>query len=328
MFEKVLVCLDGSSLAEQVLPYATETARRFGSKVALLQVITTSSAIATPIPAVEAVPVPVPLAAKQFEEEKERVEAYLNRVAQSLRERGLDVECLAVLGALPGETIVSYAGDNDVSLIAIATHGRSGLGRAVFGSVADFVLRESGLPTLVIKPQEIENRLPIEFQTFSKILVCLDGSRLAEQILPYAREEAVHFGSKVILLRAFDISTIPPTGRVGGTGIPEPSESMLEQVKEQIKIEENEAQNYLENVAERMRKRGLDVVCVTLSGAAGDVIIGYAQNEAVDLIALVTHGRSGLGRTIFGSVADHVLRESGLPLLVIKPQETETLYPI
>jgi nucleotide-binding universal stress UspA family protein len=76
-------------------------------------------------------------------------------------------------------------------------------------------------------------------------------------------------------------------------------------------------------LAETIRESGQDVACVVLNGVAGDVIISYAQNEPVDLIALSTHGRSGLGRIVFGSVADQVLRESGLPILVIKPQETE-----
>ena len=80
---------------------------------------------------------------------------------------------------------------------------------------------------------------------------------------------------------------------------------------------------YLEEVAEPLRENGLDVACVVLHGVAGDVIVSYAQNEPVDLIALATHGHSGLGRIVFGSVADHVLRESGLPILVIKPQEIE-----
>ena len=73
-----------------------------------------------------------------------------------------------------------------------------------------------------------------------------------------------------------------------------------------------------------MRAKGLDVTCVALQGMAGAVIISYAHNESVNLIALATHGHSGLGRVIFGSVADHVLRESGLPILIIRPQESGT----
>ena len=84
-----------------------------------------------------------------------QAEAYLEQVAQPLREKGLDVECVILSGA-PGDTIISYAHENEVKLIAIATRGRSGLGRLAFGSVADFVLRESELPILVMKPLHTE----------------------------------------------------------------------------------------------------------------------------------------------------------------------------
>jgi nucleotide-binding universal stress UspA family protein len=79
--------------------------------------------------------------------------AYLGKLAAPLRKRGIEVETVAVPGR-PGEAILDYANTNSISLIAIATHGRGGLRRAVFGSVADQVLRRSGLPVLVIRPQD------------------------------------------------------------------------------------------------------------------------------------------------------------------------------
>lgn len=155
MPKKILVCLDGSELAEQILPYATEQALQFGSKIVFLQVILTSSTVPAMVTGVEPVMmVPVPLDVEQFRREKEEANAYLNVQADPLRKTGLDVECTTVLGSLPGKTIVSYADENEVDLIAIATHGRSGLSRTLLGSVADHVLRESGLPILVIKPRD------------------------------------------------------------------------------------------------------------------------------------------------------------------------------
>ena len=153
---------------------------------------------------------------------------------------------------------------------------------------------------------------------FEKILVCLDGSKLAEQILPYAVEQAKRFNSKIVLLQAY---LVPSTELAAATqGAPAAAPQVLQQEEQRL---QKEATDYLEEVADPLRENGLDVACVVLNGIAGDVIVGYAQNEPVDLIALATHGHSGLGRIVFGSVADHVLRESGLPILVIKPQETE-----
>lgn len=150
MFKKILVSLDGSKLAEQILPYAEAQALQFNSRLVLLQVITVSSAA---IAGVGPVPSSGEIIAEQFNIAEQEAETYLKNIAQSLEAKGIKVEAVTLQGAQLGEGIVDYANKNDIDLIAIATHGRSGLGRAVFGSVADYVLRHSGIPILVIKPK-------------------------------------------------------------------------------------------------------------------------------------------------------------------------------
>lgn len=155
MFNKIMVCLDGSELAEQIMPYATEQALHFSSKVVLLRVVSLSAAMITPVPGVEPIPFPS-VSMEQLQEKYTKAENYLEGIANPLREKGLDVEC-AVLSERPaGEAIISYADENEIDLILMATHGRGGLSRVVLGSVADHVLRESGLPILVIKPRHLE----------------------------------------------------------------------------------------------------------------------------------------------------------------------------
>jgi len=149
---------------------------------------------------------------------------------------------------------------------------------------------------------------------FKKILVCLDGSSLAEQILPYAVEEAQHFGSKLVLLEV----TIPPSVVVEST-----TGYYHATPLEKIQREDNVSRAYLESLAQPLRDKGLDMECVTLPGKPGETIVSYADENEIDLIALGTRGRSGLGRLVFGSVADYVLKKSGLPILVRKPQETK-----
>lgn len=151
MFKKILVCLDGSRLAEQVLPYVTEQALRFACKVVLLQVIVVQT---SPVVTAGASAYAIMAAAQQIEKDETEAKMYLERVAEPLRQKGLDVECLILRASRVGGAIVDYAAGHEVDLIALATHGRSGLGRLVFGSVAEFVLRESGLPILLIKPKQ------------------------------------------------------------------------------------------------------------------------------------------------------------------------------
>ena len=149
MFEKVLVCLDGSELAEQIMPYATEQALRFNSRLTLLQVMTMPTSVYMGAEGMAA-------GTEYIVEEEVRrqqpdIEAYLDSIARPLQESGIALE-YAILPPSPvGDAIVNYARDNAIGLICIATHGRGGLGRVVFGSVAGYVLSKSALPVLLIR---------------------------------------------------------------------------------------------------------------------------------------------------------------------------------
>jgi nucleotide-binding universal stress UspA family protein len=311
MFEIILVCLDGSNLSEQIIPYAEQQALRFGSEVHLLHVVEKPATIAAP-----GKPEPVPEKQECFGPENLEAPAYLQAMTSSLLSNGLKVQCAVVEGKV-GEAIITYAEQYGINLIAMATHGRGGLGRAVLGSVADFVLRESGLPILLIRPQEMVTQQQVDSPSFEKILVCLDGSKVAEQIMPYATEEALRFQSTLILFQVVrEPLTISP-GIPGEASMPVETETMLEETQKAL----NEANNYLEELAVPLREKSIQVETVTIPGRAGEAIVSYANRNNLNLIAIATHGRSGLGRAVFGSVADFVLRESGLPILVTKPKE-------
>ncbi|MBI2860662.1 MAG: universal stress protein [Chloroflexi bacterium] len=150
---------------------------------------------------------------------------------------------------------------------------------------------------------------------FNTILVCLDGSRLAEQVLPYAEAEAVAFKSRVILFQAVPEPEVVTPGIPGTQPVPVETGSMLQRARQALL----QAESYLEKTAGPLIEKGLPVDTAVIVGRAGEVIVNYARENAVDLIAMASHGRSGLSRAIFGSVADYVLREGGLPVLVIRP---------
>jgi nucleotide-binding universal stress UspA family protein len=154
---------------------------------------------------------------------------------------------------------------------------------------------------------------------FKKILVCLDGSELAEQILPYAVEEALHFQGKLVLLQVIPEPVAFSPGIPGAASVPVRTDSMLEEAEKAL----NEARDYLEDIATPLLKKGIQVEAVSIFGSAGEAILSYAEGNNINLITIATHGRSGLRRGVFGSVADYVLRESGLPMLVIRPQKRE-----
>ena len=152
--------------------------------------------------------------------------------------------------------------------------------------------------------------------TFNKILVCLDGSRFAEQIMPHVLEAALAIKSKIILLQVLSIPGVLTPDIPGFSGVPVRSSSMLEQLRK----DENKAKDYLKHVAQPLRKQGLRVKCVTLEGPPDSTITSYANENNVDLIAIATHGHSGLRHVLFGSVAEAVVRESRVPILMIRPK--------
>ena len=159
---------------------------------------------------------------------------------------------------------------------------------------------------------------------YGKILVPLDGSKLAEVVLPYVQELAQRFDSEVTLIQVIAplsklvAGTMPaglePTGAAAAVGV--------EAASEALKAEREGAHAYLEGVAGRLKAEKIKVQAEIVEGTAGDTIVEYAHGHAMDLIAMSTHGRSGLLRLVYGSVADQVLRQAGTPVLLIRTRES------
>ena len=156
---------------------------------------------------------------------------------------------------------------------------------------------------------------------YGKILVPLDGSKLAEGVLTHVQDLAQRYGSEVIL-----IEVVPPLSKlvmeIEAVSMGE-ARAGPEAATAVAKAERESAHSYLEGVARRLRGESIRVRAEILAGEAGDAIVAFAHSEVMDLIAMSTHGRSGLGRLVYGSVADHVLRHAGAPVLLIrsgKPQ--------
>ncbi len=143
---------------------------------------------------------------------------------------------------------------------------------------------------------------------FNKILVCLDGSKMAEQILPYVEEQALLCNSDVELFQVVAVSG-------------QESLDHRETFFTRLQVAESAAQTYLKGVAEVLKKKSLRVHCATINiSPVGYAIVNYAHDNDFDLIAIATRGHGGLGRLLLGSVADYVLQNSTLPILIIRPE--------
>jgi nucleotide-binding universal stress UspA family protein len=301
MFEKILVPLDGSPLAQSVLPYVMALAKGFHSRVILFHVAET--ALDHEAPEQKA------YADETVERVRPLAENYLAGVADEFRKEGIDVETKVVKGRAAAQ-IVEHADKEDVRLIALSTHGRSGLARLVMGSGIDKILRACEQPVLLVRPRD-EGAGGEAAGRLSKIIVPLDGSNAAEAALPFAEELAKALGLEVILIQVIGIETTVHFGSMAPDSWPVPSD-----VLQQMDVV---ASGYLTGLAKQLKARGLTVQWEVLRGAAGSRIVEFAKETPDSLVTMTTHGRSGFRRWVMGSVADKVVRHTGEPVLVMRP---------
>jgi nucleotide-binding universal stress UspA family protein len=155
---------------------------------------------------------------------------------------------------------------------------------------------------------------------YQRILVPLDGSALAEQVLPYVQTLAERFDSTLLLLRA----TLSPASVIASTAVAtEPMAAAAIDPTPIVEAAEGVAVDYLFALGDRLKASGLRIELLTAEGPAGDVIVEQARTQRVDLVAMATHGRAGLDRVLFGSIADDVLHHAGCPVLLVRVDESE-----
>jgi len=147
---------------------------------------------------------------------------------------------------------------------------------------------------------------------FDKILVCLDGSPLSEQVVPYSTEVAQRFGSRVVILQVLQIpSSLAAASAQGAENV----------IEEELRRLSFEAHQYLDGIATKLKENGVQTEVSVIEGTPGDAIVEFASQSGIELIVLATHGRKSLGRLVFGSVADHVIRNTTIPVLSVKPDD-------
>jgi nucleotide-binding universal stress UspA family protein len=292
MYRSILVPLDGSSFGEHALPFALSLARRAGAQVHLAHVH------------VEPRPAQADDAAGRAAERM-----YLDGLVQRA-EASWDVPITTMLlGGPVADSLHEYAAERQADLIVMTTHGRGALSRFWLGSIADALMRRAAMPVLLVRPQE--RPLDIVHEPAIKhILVPLDGSPLAEYILPHATALGRLVRAEYTLLQAIEPAFVMYGAEISAAAV---DALATERLRAQ-------AQGYLDRIAERLRAEGLAAQAATMIDLASTAILTYAQEQAVDLIALETHGRTGLARWLIGGVADKVIRGATVPVLLHRPQ--------
>jgi nucleotide-binding universal stress UspA family protein len=288
MYTKILVPLDGSPLAEQIVPYARAIAEASKIPVELLRVNvpSTMTAYAPPLGGGD----------------------YLAAVAARFFHQNVAVTFQVELGD-PAQAIVDRAAADRGTLIAMATHGLSGIQRLFLGSVAYKVVRMTTNPLLLVRPeQERDPAIPIQLNS---VFVPLDGSGLTEKIFPFVIGMAKSMNLEVCLVRIF---SLPTESYVVGEGI---LIGAAQRMRDDIR---REVDDYLNGKVQELQAEGLArVSAIAVEGDAAEQIIDVARKTPDNLIAMSTHGRSGIERWVLGSVTEKVIHHSRDPVLVIRP---------
>jgi nucleotide-binding universal stress UspA family protein len=284
MSSKILVPLDGSKLAEQVLPYAQLLAGAYGAGIMLLRVTDPDARL--------------PFTANQSASD------YLKYTATTLKP--LAVDAVEKIG-LPAEVIVDSAKGDADCLIAMATHGMTGPRRWLLGSVASKVVQTAANPILLIRVKP--DMAPSGPIALKRVIVPLDGSGLAEKVLPYARVLASKLNLDMQLVRTYNL---PPDAYLVADGMIDQGPATYRESLHE------ESEKYLDGKVAGLRADG----CASVSA---HVIEGDPASEIVDLasapqslIAMSTHGRSGVGRWALGSVAEKVVQHTRAPVLLFR----------
>ena len=299
MYHSILVPLDGSPFGEHALPLAAGIARRASATLHLVHVHVTIGGLGIDV---------MPSSDDSAQRERER--DYLAEVQQRLaQEPGLAVTT-TVLDDPVVEALHGYTVDHAIDLVAMTTHGRGALSRLWLGSVTDRLVRQSPAPVLLVRPEE-SAPAPEQEPPLKHVLVPLDGSALAEQILPRAVALGSLVQARYTLLQVAELA-------LSGEGAELYGSAFDEEVQGRVRAR---SQRYLDHVAGPLRSEGLTVETATVFGWSAQDILTYAADQAVDAIALATHGRSGIARLLIGSVADKIVRGATVPVLLFRPHD-------
>ena len=315
----ILVPLDGSSLAEMALPHAVALARATSSGLLLMRVVPPF------IPPITRIMPMGPMYYEStdveimYDEQQALARDYLQGVVLRLASIKTQAKSFVTDG-IPEDVIVQYAQEHpEVLGIAMSTHGRSGVGRWLFGSVAEKVLHNSPVPVLLVRPgmhmeaiegKEIPDSKAVPL--YKTLLVPLDGSLFAEQALDQALPLARTLDARVVLLSVvstpFDLKLVKRGATADWSAMPRSTRAV-------------QMVEYLDGVTRKLATAGVTAQAQVTHGDRVDEILSAARSVDADLIVMSTHGHGGRGHLTVGSVAMSVAQMAAVPLLLVHTEE-------
>ena len=300
-FNKILLPLDGSDFSEIASSYAPDLVKIQGVELTLIRVLVSESR-------------------RSLEEEL----AYLDKQIKTINAAvGMQTESDALKPKINKELVIghpvseifSYVQNKNIDLVIMATHGRSGIANLIMDSVAKKVVRASKVPVLLIKTYKGGTKAADRDTDITrKVLIPLDWTKLNESVISSVQAFISQFGDKrseIILLSVYEPSSIQSSHSVVT------SEAVQAAGINSFK-HRREVNQYLSELAAQVRNDGFNISTKLITGNPTEKIIEQAHQNGVSLIAMATHGRSGITKMVYGSVAESVIRGSRIPILLIK----------
>ncbi|MCH7553555.1 MAG: universal stress protein [Chloroflexi bacterium] len=297
MFTRILLPQDGSEVSEGIIPFVRMLAKGRPVKVTILYVAGRDGGgdVGTLVRLPEGKAI--------------KTEGYLADLQRDLASDECAVDSVVLTGR-PDEEIVRYGEAEGFDLIAMSTHGRSGVGRWVFGSTTDKVMQSTSLPLFIVRSSKVQEKVGPDV-AFRSIVVPLDGSLLGECVVADAIDLTKALDLEVRLLRVIPTSTMAMAG----------ADPYAYDPQLYTKIAQG-AEDYINRKRAEIEGAGCRASAQAIQGYPPERIITLAEESPDSFIIMSTHGRTGVGRWVLGSVTDRVLRASPRPVLLIHPPET------
>lgn len=299
MFDPILVPLDGSLLAEGALPHAVALARAFSAKLVLLRVLDKNQA-SEKAQLFDLV---------NWQINKTGAKLYLEKISARLQAAGLRIDT-AILEGLVAESITEFSLKQEMKLIILSSHGRSGLSQWGISSVAQKIIFCAPTSVLIIRAHQPVSGELVEGR-YKCILVPLDGSRRAENVLPMVSQLARFHKSQIHIVH---VVKKPEMAR------------QMPPVREDVELAERivtrnreEAIRYLDQVRQHSPLDGIEIQTHLLTSEnAAATLHELADKESIDIVALSAHGYSGYKQWPYGGMVNNFVLYSKVPLLIVQ----------